>query len=393
MKKSASLRPISPARSLNKPASATARIVQPGTTAGAPKPKTAPPAYRPQAIPKVLQKKEVRSHLPPSIQAQREPVAPPVYSPHPTPKVLQTKKAASQSNAQTRHAQVFSTPVQLQKGQQVTAKNISSRPSGSSPNKGGQAIQRTVLGTCRVTVHRKQQSTENIRGVIQPKKVVVTLVFKQKRITFHLEVNEDGTITGTDLRRAVIVGFEPRLLDNAARLTVNMGKTEIKDDATNYEPKELETFTILFDDLRAAAEERDAQGVDQTLIQLARNSNRCVIGCYLLSRPGDPEELIRQQCLKELLTAIQQNKSLTVVLIDPNFGKETDVGQVVDYLQKNHAVQTVSQTAGDITTYTVTTVGDQRVSAVILIKYVGKLVNGPTGEEMKQQRIGKWYSE
>ena len=66
----------------------------------------APPAYRPQPVPRVLQKKSaIGPHTKPiaiqpkmagSSQVNNRPVAPPVYKPQPVPKVLQTKMAAGQ---------------------------------------------------------------------------------------------------------------------------------------------------------------------------------------------------------------------------------------------------------------------------------------------------------
>lgn len=54
----------------------------------------APPAYRPQPTPKVLQRK---SAVPSSgVATKHPPTAPPVYRPHPVPKVLQAKRPAAE---------------------------------------------------------------------------------------------------------------------------------------------------------------------------------------------------------------------------------------------------------------------------------------------------------
>jgi len=53
---------------------------------------TAPPVYRPQPAPRVLQAKMPATHHP-AKQPQRAPAAPPVYRPQPAPKVLQAKTA------------------------------------------------------------------------------------------------------------------------------------------------------------------------------------------------------------------------------------------------------------------------------------------------------------
>jgi len=55
------------------------------------KPPVAPPVYRPQPQPKVLQRKVATARQSPPTQSKPAPVAPPVYRPQPTPAVLQKK--------------------------------------------------------------------------------------------------------------------------------------------------------------------------------------------------------------------------------------------------------------------------------------------------------------
>ena len=61
----------------------TPRVLQPKTVLPQPQVKrpAAPPAYRPQPVPKVLQTKTAVVRQPPLNQPQRKPVAPPVYRP------------------------------------------------------------------------------------------------------------------------------------------------------------------------------------------------------------------------------------------------------------------------------------------------------------------------
>lgn len=73
-----------------------AAVVQPKTAQPQAKLPVAPAVYRPQPIPKVLQRRTAANQRPPQTALQRKPVAPPVYRPQPLPKVLQTK--ASQAN-------------------------------------------------------------------------------------------------------------------------------------------------------------------------------------------------------------------------------------------------------------------------------------------------------
>lgn len=71
--------------------------IQPKIATFAQKPKqpVAPPVYRPQPVPKVLQTKAA-SPIKAANPSRRAPVAPPVYRPQPTPKVLQRKTATKQ---------------------------------------------------------------------------------------------------------------------------------------------------------------------------------------------------------------------------------------------------------------------------------------------------------
>jgi hypothetical protein len=57
---------------------------------------TAPPVYRPQPLPKVLQRKAALPTPPSPVQTQRTPIAPPVYRPQPLPRVLQRQVAGNQ---------------------------------------------------------------------------------------------------------------------------------------------------------------------------------------------------------------------------------------------------------------------------------------------------------
>jgi hypothetical protein len=63
------------------------------TNKQSPKRPVAPPAYRPQPVPKVLQRKTSSAPTPRVNQPARKPVAPPVYCPPAAPKVLQKKSA------------------------------------------------------------------------------------------------------------------------------------------------------------------------------------------------------------------------------------------------------------------------------------------------------------
>jgi hypothetical protein len=93
MKKPFPVKSQSPARaqqlnSQNQPSHL--RVMQPKTVTASRGP-VAPPVYRPQPTPKVLQTKAAKTQPERGIQTQRTPVAPPVYRPQSTPKSLQAK--------------------------------------------------------------------------------------------------------------------------------------------------------------------------------------------------------------------------------------------------------------------------------------------------------------
>jgi len=70
---------------------------RPQPTGRAPHTPAAPPVYRPQPVPKVLQPKAATPQ--PAAQTRPAPAAPPAYRPQPTPRVLQPKQAVGQPPA------------------------------------------------------------------------------------------------------------------------------------------------------------------------------------------------------------------------------------------------------------------------------------------------------
>lgn len=124
------------------------RIVQPKIAVAPPKPRqpVAPPAYRPQPVPKVLQTKMATSSQPFN-QTRRAPVAPPVYKPQPAAKCLQAKTAgsrqpqASQPPSQPVAPPVYRpqpTPRVLQKKDSQTKVTAPARHNSPPPPRGRQ---------------------------------------------------------------------------------------------------------------------------------------------------------------------------------------------------------------------------------------------------------------
>lgn len=104
----------------------------------------APPAYRPQPVPKVLQRKAASTQRPPN-PTKSAPSAPPVYSPHPQPKVLQRTKAVTEPQP---NPQVQRRPV---------------APPVYRPHPAPAVLQRKAAGTPRT-----QADVPNQKGVVRP---------------------------------------------------------------------------------------------------------------------------------------------------------------------------------------------------------------------------------
>jgi hypothetical protein len=78
-------------------------------------PPAAPPVYRPQPVPKVLQRKAATVQPRPPGAAKSAPAAPPVYRPGSFPKVLQPKAAGGQQTTADRsHSGLMAAPASCQ---------------------------------------------------------------------------------------------------------------------------------------------------------------------------------------------------------------------------------------------------------------------------------------
>lgn len=82
----------------------------------------APPVYRPQPVPRVLQRKTIRGQQPHAGQRPRQPVAPPVYRPV-AKKIVQPKMVATQT-----HKPPKAPPVYRPEQRQILQPKIMSRP-------------------------------------------------------------------------------------------------------------------------------------------------------------------------------------------------------------------------------------------------------------------------
>jgi hypothetical protein len=148
----------------------------------------APPVYRPQPVPKVLQLKTAHNPQPQAKQGQ--PVAPAVYRPQPLPKVLQTKKNAVDRSASPSSRAPVAPPVYrpqplpqvLQRKSAVAPLNQPSNQSKRSP--------------VAPAVYRQQQNR-----IMQPKAAGAAQIFKPRQ---HAHTAGVANTTSAQRRTGVI---------------------------------------------------------------------------------------------------------------------------------------------------------------------------------------------
>lgn len=207
----------SPRKPPTPPASAlAARTIQPKAAPARPshqaKQPTAPPVYRPQPAPKVLQGRMTNATPKPN-QTSAGPVAPPAYRPQPLPKVLQTKQRgdasppALKARTQAPSPRPASTPPVLQR-----KPNAPQRPSPPSPlapharptpprlpTQAGGTIQRTILnanaygvaveGTDDLSlIHRVEPDIHPTRGTVRV--YLTVFAYSDKK---YKDIHAEGT--------------------------------------------------------------------------------------------------------------------------------------------------------------------------------------------------------
>lgn len=166
-----------PAQSVRKPAAPPAfrpqvmpKAVQPKMAGGAPNRKTpaAPPVYRPQQAPKVLQAKSPSGRSPQTGQARPQPVAPPVYRPE--AKSLVQPKAVSQLRQPPTAPPVYR-PEQGRVAQPKMAAAHAHTPPKAPPACRPQA--QPTLGQSRLPVQMKSQQPAPSAHQPQPGRTVL----------------------------------------------------------------------------------------------------------------------------------------------------------------------------------------------------------------------------
>src|SRR5947209_8833317 len=129
-----------------------ATTVQPSPTGSTKRPPAAPPAYRPQPVPKVLQPKVATNRPMLSAQASQKPIAPQVYRPKAPTGTLQAK-----SHGQPRVASIVSAP---HSGASGTASRHKSPPYVQKPPHRGAVVQRTPEQADALIGYGKRWNTE-----------------------------------------------------------------------------------------------------------------------------------------------------------------------------------------------------------------------------------------
>lgn len=149
---------------------------------------TTPPVYRPQPMPKVLQRKAGAAPSPPAVTQKRAPAAPPVYRPQPTPKVLQKKTAAPtpprpprQTGGPPRGPEVL----QLKKGGASPPPVPRSVPKAFTPPVAGGPRRGGVV-----------QALRRIHDVVPPSMRVTPAAALKRYIEYLISVANQGTMPG-----------------------------------------------------------------------------------------------------------------------------------------------------------------------------------------------------
>jgi hypothetical protein len=169
----------------------------------------APPLYRPQPVPKVLQKKSYSSANPHADRAQPHPLAPPVYRPQQAPKVLQTKSSLSQiGNNRAAQLRPVAPPVYRPEAekivQQQTISQLRLAPTTSPAYRSGQkrSAQPKMASAAPAPtlpkgapVHRPHPNQVNAQSVRRP--VVQRSAEKQEGSVKVYDVNMQGLKAGT----------------------------------------------------------------------------------------------------------------------------------------------------------------------------------------------------
>ena len=161
-------------------------VLQPRVTTASQmkQPPAAPPVYRPQPVPKVLQAKNAVSQQPRAASTPRQPIAPPVYRPQPTPQVLQQKTRISPPHMNVApsipapHARPQIGPAAVQ-------------PKMASPQASAPSIYtgRAAVGVVQLGKKKKKDKGRDLKK--QPRKTGGEGVKKPKEVKFSKEKLEN----------------------------------------------------------------------------------------------------------------------------------------------------------------------------------------------------------
>ena len=172
---------------------AVRKVAAPSQTVRRP---VAPPPYRPQQTPRVLQKKNALAPVAPAAQTLTRPAAPPIYRPHPVPRVLQKKSLIGQTPPSGLPKQA-----QLRAGAskvfQPKVSRVLSRPPAAPPVFNRQPVPR-VLQTKKIGGPQVNQPRIQT-GVRSPNRSVSNGVVQPM---IYVAIDSDGHVeTQTDEKR------------------------------------------------------------------------------------------------------------------------------------------------------------------------------------------------
>jgi len=173
---------MNPTNKRPQPARPKAQIVQQkkAATLQMKRPAAAPPVYRPQPVPRVLQKKSANVPQSPQGQVGPKPVAPPVYKPQPTPKCLQMKRTQAPVRASGKNNAAGGPKVQASHSagliqRQTAQSNNGARqvafPRAATTAAGGAVIQRAMGGFVMNVM--EQTDTTPVSGFVTILKLTV----------------------------------------------------------------------------------------------------------------------------------------------------------------------------------------------------------------------------
>ena len=194
-----------------------------GVSAPALKRPIAPPVYRPQSVPKVLQRKSLSAPTANINQTSRQPIAPPVYRPAAIRAVLQAKLAGPAQTKKPPVAAPLGRPQPLPKVLQMKNQPAPyQRPHGPQVGRSSGVIQRQYAKGTYVAVSREGRTWHG----------VVTGIVHHLHNTYRIRVggtNREVEVPAGDVRLHSAISASPTAAVAAAARMIAASKEERRD--------------------------------------------------------------------------------------------------------------------------------------------------------------------